>query len=216
MAGIRLMRPSGILLASLCALAATAAADPIDEPARPAPEAQASAPAAEGIGVANAAGPSEALRAPDTGAKSRAGNPLWAVPLSTLAAARDRPLFYASRRPPIIAVPVAAPPPKQEAPAPAPPERPSLSLIGTILSPKASLAMLQGSNTEEVSRLRLGQENDGWRVQAISLRSIVVEKRGQSVELALPRPSGAPATTEIGGAVPKDVGVSPAVSGTPN
>jgi general secretion pathway protein N len=207
MAVIRLMRLLGILLASLCALAATAAADPIDEPARPAPEAQAaSAPATEGTGVADAAGPSEALRAPDTGAKSRAGNPLSTVPLSTLAATRDRPLFSASRRPPTVARPIVAPPPKQEAPAPAPPERPLLTLIGTIFSPKASVAMLQGSNTEAVSRLRLGQENNGWRVQSISLRSIVVEKAGQSLELALPRPNVAPVTKDVGGAVPKDVG----------
>jgi hypothetical protein len=54
--------------------------------------------------------------------------------------------------------------------------------IGTIVSRKASVAMLQGSNTEAVSRLRVGQENDGWRVQGIGLRSIVVEKGAQSVE----------------------------------
>ena len=52
--------------------------------------------------------------------------------------------------------------------------------------------MLQGSNAETVSRLRVGQENDGWQVQGISLRSIVVEKGTQSVELGLPRPDGTP------------------------
>ena len=79
-----------------------------------------------------------------------------------------------------------------EALAPPPPERPSLTLIGTIVSREASLAMLQGSGAEAISRLRLGQENDGWRVQGIGLRSIVVEKGEQSVELALPKPNGAP------------------------
>jgi general secretion pathway protein N len=206
MAVIRVMRLLGILLASLCALAATAAADPIDELARPAPEAQVvSAPATEGIGVADTAGPPKAPRTPDSGAESRAGNPLWTVPLRALSATRERPLFSASRRPPIVAVPTAAAPPKEEAPAPAPPDRPLLTLIGTILSAKASVAMVQVFNTEAISRLRIGQENDGWRVQAISLRSIVVEKGGQSVELGLPRPNGAPATRDIGGAVPKDV-----------
>jgi general secretion pathway protein N len=129
----------------------------------------------------------------DPGAKSRAGNPLWAIPLSALTATRDRPLFTASRRPPIVAVPTVAPPPKQEALAPPPPERPLLMLVGTIVSRKASIAMLQESNAGPVSRLRVGQENDGWRVQGISLRSIVVEKGAQSVELNLPRPNGAPA-----------------------
>jgi general secretion pathway protein N len=205
MAVIRLMRLLGILLASFCALAVTAAAGPIDEPARPAPEVEgASAPATEGTGVADAAGLSRAPRASDPGAKSRAGNPLWTIPLRALPATRDRPLFSASRRPPIVAVPTIAPPPKEEAPAPPPPDRPLLTLIGTIFSPKASVAMVQVFNTEAISRLRLGQENDGWRVQAISLRSIVVEKGGQSVELGLPRPNGAPATENIGSPAPKD------------
>jgi general secretion pathway protein N len=188
MAVIRVMRPLGIFLATF-AVAATATAGPIDDPARPA----GSAPATEETGVADAAGLSGAPRAPDPGAKPRGGNPLWTVPLSALSATRDRPLFSASRRPPIVAVPIVAPPPKQEALAPPPPERPLLTLIGTIVSPKASIAILQGSNTEAISRLRVGQENDGWRLRGISLRSIVVEKGAQSVELDLPRPNGAPA-----------------------
>jgi len=204
MAVIRVTRLLGIFSASFCALAATAAAGPIDQPARPPPEVEgASAPATEGAGFADGARLSGAPRAPDRGAKSRAGNPLWTVPLSALSVTRDRPLFSASRRPAIVAVPMIAPPPKQEALGPSPPERPLLTLIGTILSPKASVAMLQGSSTDAISRLHLGQENDGWRVQAISLHSVVVEKGGQSAELGLPRPNGAPATEGIGGAASK-------------
>jgi hypothetical protein len=52
--------------------------------------------------------------------------------------------------------------------------------------------MLQGSNSDAISRLRIGEENDGWRVRGIDLRSIVVEKGAQSVTLGLPRPDGAP------------------------
>jgi hypothetical protein len=65
-----------------------------------------------------------------------------------------------------------------------------LALIGTIVSPKASVAILQGSNAESISRLRVGQENDGWRVRGIGIRSIVVEKGAQSVQLGLPRLNG--------------------------
>ena len=192
MAVIKLMRPLGAVLVISSALAARAAADPIDEPAaRPAPHIEgALARAAEGTDVAEAAGQSGMPRASDAGPRSRAGNPLWTVPLSALPATRDRPLFSASRRPPIVAAPIVAPPPKQEAVAPPPPERPLLTLIGTIVSPEASIAMLQGHNTEAISRLRVGQENDGWRVQGIGLRAIVVEKGAQSIELNLPRPDG--------------------------
>ena len=187
MAVIRVMRRLRILLATFSALVATAVAGPSDEPTRPAPEVEgAFAPATEGAGVA------------DAGARSRTGNPLWTVPLSALSATRDRPLFSASRRPPIVALPIVAPPPqKQEALAPPPPERPLLTLIGTIVSPEASVAMLQGANTEAISRLRVGQENDGWQVRGIGLRSIVVEKGPQSIELDLPRPNGAPAEQSL-------------------
>jgi general secretion pathway protein N len=191
MAVIRLTRPLAILLATFGALAAPAAADPIDEPARPAPELS-GASGTEGTGVAEAARLSQAPPVPDQSAKPRVGNPLWAVPLSTLSATRDRPLFSVSRRPPIVAAPVAAPPPTQEAAAPPPPERPLLTLIGTIVSPRASLAMLQGSSSEAISRLRIGEENDGWQVRGIDLRSIVVVKGAQSIKLDLPRPDGAP------------------------
>ena len=193
MAVIRVMRLLGILLASFCALAARAAAGPIDEPARPAPEVEgASAPATEGTGVADAAGLSGAPRASDPGAKSRAGNPLWTVPLRAFSATRDRPLFSASRRPPVVAVPIAAPPQKQEALAP-PPERPLLMLIGTIVSreasvgPAASFAIVQNLGTQAVSRIRVGGEESGWRLRSVSARSIMVEKGPEAFSLELPR-----------------------------
>jgi general secretion pathway protein N len=192
MAVIRLMRPFGAFLLISSALAARGAADPIDDRADFRPQVEAGSPAAGGTGVADAA-PSGAGLAPSPNATPRSGNPLWTIPLSALTATRDRPLFSASRRPPIVALPIVAPPQKQEAIAPPPPERPLLTLIGTIVSREASVAMLQGSNAEAISRLRVGQENDGWRVQGIGLRSIVVEKGAQSVELGLPKRDGAPA-----------------------
>jgi general secretion pathway protein N len=193
MAVIRVMRLLGILLASFCALAARAAAGPIDEPARPAPEVEgASAPATEGIGVAGA-GLSGASRALDPGETPRSGNPLWALPLSALTATRDRPLFSASRRPPIVALPIAAPPQKQEALAPPPPERPLFMLIGTIVSrkasvgPSASLAIVQNLATQAMSGIRVGEEESGWRLRSVSARSIMVEKGPEAFSLELPR-----------------------------
>lgn len=189
MAVIRLMWPFGVFLVISSAVAA--AAGPIDEPLRPPLEIEgAPAHAAEGTGVA---GRSEASRALDPNAKRHAGNPLWTVPLNTLSATRDRPLFSASRRPPVVALPIVAPPQKHEVLAPPPPERPSLRLIGTIVGRKASLAVLQGAGADAVSRLRVGEENNGWLIRGIGLRSIVVEKGAQSVQLDLPRPNGAPA-----------------------
>jgi general secretion pathway protein N len=180
------MRPLGAFLVISFALTATAAAGSLDQPTAPAPlNDGASAPATQRTGVADTAGLSGTPRTPDPREKSRPGNPLWTVPLDALSGTRDRPLFSTSRRPPIVPVPVVVPPLKQEALAP-PSERPLLTLIGTIVSPNASVAMLQGSGAEAISRLRVGQENDGWQVRGISLRSIVVEKGAQSVELDMP------------------------------
>jgi hypothetical protein len=68
-----------------------------------------------------------------------------------------------------------------------------LTLVGTIVGRQASVAMLQGANAEAISRLRVGQENDGWRVRGIDLRSIVVEKGAQSARFDLPGPDRVPA-----------------------
>jgi len=193
MAVIGVTRLLGTFVAAFCALAATAAAGPIDEFPRPAPAGRTSPSAAEGSGAGHAAGLLGTPRVRDPGGKSRAGNPLWTIPLSALSETRERPLFSASRRPPVVAAPIVAPQ-KHEVLAPPPPERPLLTLVGTIVSRKASVAMLQGASAEAISRLRVGQENDGWQVRGIGLRSIVVEKGAQSVELDLPRPN-APATS---------------------
>jgi general secretion pathway protein N len=190
MAVIRLIRLLGAIVMIASALAARASADPIGDRTDFRPRTAPESSAAEGSGIADAA-PSGASLTTDTGARSRTGNPLWAVPLTALSATRDRPLFSASRRPPVVAAPVIAPPPKQEAVAPPPPERPLATLVGTIVSREASFAMLQGSNADAISRLRVGQQNDGWLIRGIGLRSIVVEKGAESVELNLPRPEGA-------------------------
>jgi hypothetical protein len=81
MAVVRVMWPLGILLVTLCALTASAMADP-SEPARPALEVEgASALAKEGTDLIDAAGPSRVPRGLDPGSRSRAGNPLWTVPV---------------------------------------------------------------------------------------------------------------------------------------
>jgi general secretion pathway protein N len=193
-ASIRVMRLLGAFLVIVSALAARAAADPID--AR-----------------ANFRPPARPVPSPD--ARPRRGNPLWAIPLSALTATQDRPLFSTSRRRPVAAVPTLAPPPqKQGDPAPPPLEQPSFTLVGTIVSPKVSVAVLQGSNPDAISRLRVGEENDGWRVRGIDLRSIVVEKGAQSVKLDLPRPDGAaavpPGPDET---APAPLAPTPAISG---
>ncbi len=141
--------------------------------------------------------PSQAAAAPGATPESSAqtptprGNPLWGIPLRTLSATRDRPLFSASRRPPAPVI-AAAPAP---APAPTPvvvkagaPERPPATLVGTIVSPEERIAIFVDDATKAVSRLHEGDEFSGWRVRVVLPRSTVVEKGDQSITLGLPKP----------------------------
>src|SRR5579871_6921448 len=61
-------------------------------------------------------------------------NPLWAIPLKQLSVTRDRPIFSPSRRPPPPATPTyVAPVAVRTPPKPKEPEKPSITLVGTIL-----------------------------------------------------------------------------------
>ena len=123
---------------------------------------------------------------------SARGNPLWAIPLRSLAATRDRPLFSASRRPPppLVAdapAPIAAAP-LPVANRPADPERPPIALIGTIVSADERIAIVVNEATRTVTRLREGEENGGWRLRSVLARSAIIEKGDQSVTLGFPKP----------------------------
>ena len=122
---------------------------------------------------------------------TEAGNPLSKIPLSALTATRDRPLFSLSRRPPTAAIEANAEPAQAPAAA-APPERPAVKLIGTILSPATSVVLLRDSATQAVRRLRVGEATSGWRVKTVSLRSVTLEKGEQSAILGLPQPRDTP------------------------
>jgi general secretion pathway protein N len=150
---------------------------------------------------ANSAGGAVAT---DRDAAAPSGNPLWAIPLNALTATRDRPLFSASRRPPPLAVETVAPRRTDPAPsAPSPPERPPLTLMGTIISAESSIALVSNSSTQAVLRLRVGEENSGWRVRGVDPRSIVVEKGVQSVTLDLPKPGEALEQPPMNGSLPE-------------
>jgi len=186
MAAIGMMRPATASLVLGLALAARASAGPVDDRDGPKTEVEsASAPFLTG-----AEGSAQAAGGPNRDAAAQGGNPLWMIPLSALDAIRDRPLFSVSRRPPALPVKAAAPspaPPPGPA-APSPPERPALKLIGTIISPAASVAILRDPATQAVTRLREGETTSGWQLKTVSLRSIIVEKGELSAILALPKP----------------------------
>jgi general secretion pathway protein N len=125
------------------------------------------------------------------------GNPLWAIPLSALTATRERPLFLPSRRAPAPAVAgtpvVAAPPP----PPPAQPEQPPLTLVGAIASETEGFAVFLDQATNNVVRLKTGQDHSGWVLQSVKGREVTLRKEGRTATMALPAPGLAPSAGGI-------------------
>ena len=118
------------------------------------------------------------------------GNPLWGIPLASLAHTRERPLFTPSRRPPAQVV-IAAPPP---AAAPAQPaktpeqERLQLALIGTVISSAEGIGIFIDGPTQQMIRLRTGEEHGGWVLRSVRPREVTLEKGARTEILSLPRP----------------------------
>jgi general secretion pathway protein N len=121
------------------------------------------------------------------------GNPLWGIPLSALGATRERPVFSASRRPPMLPVVAervaAAPPP----PKPAEPEQPLLTLVGTAIGKPKNVAVVLDRSTKTLVRLHVGEAVSGWILRSVDSRTMTVEKNRQTVTVALPAPGSVPA-----------------------
>ena len=164
----------------------------------------------------SAAPQADTAPAPVPGAAAARGNPLRGIPLRALSATRERPLFSASRRPPapvIAAAPAPEPPAMPMAAKPAEPERPPLTLVGTVVSAKKRVAILFNRTTRQVTQVREGEEELGWRVRLVSPRSAVVEKDMRSVTLDLPNPGDEPAANDMPANAPRPPTRRPAANG---
>lgn len=123
--------------------------------------------------------------APDSPA---VGNPLWTIPLNTLTATRERPLFSPARRPPMQALPAVianVPPPP---PPPAEPEQLGLRLLGTIAGREGGIAICLNLASSEVVRVRTGESFAGWNLRTVRGREATFEKASRQEVLALPSP----------------------------
>ena len=115
------------------------------------------------------------------------GNPLWSIPLSTLSATQERPIFSASRRPPPRAV--AAPPVEQVSVPPptlaAAPEPPPLALIGAVVGDSDAIAVFVDRTNQKMVRLRQGESHAGWVLSTVLRREVTLTKddRTETIEL---------------------------------
>jgi hypothetical protein len=125
------------------------------------------------------------------------GNPLWTIALDRLSVTRDRPLFSPSRRPPappassvpVFVAPVAAAPPRNREP-----EKPTLSLLGTIAGTTESFGIFLDDATRDVVRLRVGEDHNGWKLKSVMGREATLEKSTDTAVLQLPAPGASPST----------------------
>lgn len=94
-------------------------------------------------------------------------------PLAEYSEIVARPLFSPTRRPPV----------ETEADTDdASPPLSGLVLAGVVISTEGRLALLRRSRTAEVVRVLLGQEIDGWRVEAIESDRVTL-RQGDTVEV---------------------------------
>jgi general secretion pathway protein N len=117
------------------------------------------------------------------------GNPLWALPLKQLSNTRERPIFSPSRRPPPPATPTYVAPVAVRTPQkPKESERPSITLLGTILGTSESIGIFLDPATRDILRLRLGEDHEGWALRAVKTREVTLVKDRERVVLELPPP----------------------------
>jgi general secretion pathway protein N len=119
------------------------------------------------------------------------GNPLWGIPFTQLSATRDRPIFSPSRRPPppVVASPVAAVV-ETAVEKPKGPDRPRLSLLGTIVNGDDGFGIFMDQATAAPLRIRIGSDYQGWTLRFVRARSAMLQKGQEFMELALLRPAG--------------------------
>ncbi len=88
-------------------------------------------------------------------------------PIEDFGETLDRPLFSKIRRPP---------PPEPDAPAPEPEKKQTVKvrLAGVVISPKERVALVQESRTREITRLKEGQEIEGWVLESILADRIIL------------------------------------------
>ena len=136
--------------------------------------------------AANAATP-PASATPD--APALTGNPLWSVPLRSLGATRDKPIFSPSRRPPpppvVNVQPVAVKPPPP--PPSTKPQRPNLSLVGTIIGDDQSIAVFVEQGSNNVIRLRTGEAHQDWTLRSVQGRAVILQNGAQQETFELPK-----------------------------
>ena len=106
---------------------------------------------------------------------------LWSIPLTSLTATRERPIFSPTRRPPPVLV---KPAPTQAAST----GQPSLALVGAIAGENEGIAIFLDGATKNIIRMKTGESHGGWTLRAVKAREAILENEQDTATLTLPPP----------------------------
>ena len=113
------------------------------------------------------------------------GNALWAMPLSSLTATDERPLFSPSRRPPPAVIELAS---AQPTPLVDQPRRPLLSLVGAIAGDSDGIGIFVDEATKRVIRVKTGESYAGWTLRSVTTREATLQRDRENAVFSLPNP----------------------------
>ena len=123
----------------------------------------------------------DTITRPGSPTKASLGNPLWSIPLASLAATRERPIFSSSRRPPPVVLKTAATQPLSKA-------QPTFILVGAIAGESEGIAIFLDGTTNGIIRLKTGESHAGWTLQTVKAREAVLQKEQRTMVVELPNP----------------------------
>ncbi len=112
-------------------------------------------------------------------------NPLWAIPITSLTATQERPIFSPSRRPPPV---VASPASQPSAVQASEPNRPLLALVGTVAAVPDGIAIFQDEKSKDIVRLRTGETHSGWTLTEVKAREATLLRGHEAAVMVIPSP----------------------------
>ncbi len=111
-------------------------------------------------------------------------NPLWVIPVASLSAVQDRPIFSPSRRPPISATIAPAQPVSLANQA----LRPPFALIGVVAGETDGIGIFLNEATKGIVRLKTGESDLGWTLNLVKRREATLQRGGEIAVLEIPNP----------------------------
>jgi general secretion pathway protein N len=187
---MRLTTLAGVVIGCCVAVSATSQGLNVSQRSKPAPAIAMAPPSL----AARVADPSQITAFPIVATQPADGptlqaliqsiNPLWAIPVASFSAIRERPVFSPSRRPPVSANAASVEPARLALANP----RPPFALIGAVAGEGDGIGIFLDPATKNVVRLKTQESHLGWTLNAVKGREATLQRGGEIVVLEIPNP----------------------------